>query len=183
MALSQPFSPASGDGVCPGSDIEFTCVGNSEILSNIRWMIIPDGAEPPCFVPHNLPDEMQSCGPGEVFTSFLTGQTGLNYTSSLRAEDVPLSLNGTLVECVNGEDLQTIGSANICIVSKRCVYIIIPSSLRLLLLLVHMQQKPLSSVVYSGSLQIMHPCRYYHTVLPCPVSIAFSSYTTLPLMS
>ena len=118
MALSQPFSPASGDGVCPGSDIEFTCVGNSISVSTTRWEITSDGGEPPCFVLHNLPDEMDTCGPGEVFTSSLTGQTGLNYTSSLRAEDVPLSLNGTIVECVDGADLQIIGSANICIAGK-----------------------------------------------------------------
>ena len=117
-ALSQPFSPASGDGVCPGSDIEFTCVGNSILLSNTRWEITPDGGETPCVVAHNIPDEMDSCGPGEVFTSSLTGQTGLNYTSSLRAEDVSLSLNGTIVECVDGSDLQIIRSAKICIVGK-----------------------------------------------------------------
>ena len=116
-ALSQPFSPASGS-VCPGSDIEFTCVGNSILLSNTRWEVTPDGGETPCVVAHNIPDEMDSCGPGEVFTSSLTGQTGLNYTSSLKAEDVPLSLNGTIVECVDGADLQTIGSATICIVGK-----------------------------------------------------------------
>ena len=31
--VSQPFSQGSGDGVCPGSDIEFTCVGNSFLVS------------------------------------------------------------------------------------------------------------------------------------------------------
>ena len=63
-------------------------------------------------------DGTQRCGPGMAFTSSPTGQTGLNYTSSLRAEDVPLSLNGTIVECVDGSDLQTIGSAIICIAGK-----------------------------------------------------------------
>ena len=79
-------------------------------------MITSDGGgDPVCTVQHNIPDEMQTCGPGGVFTSSLTGQTELNYTSSLRAEDVPLSLNGTRVECVDGADLQIVGSANICI--------------------------------------------------------------------
>ena len=59
---------------------------------------------------------MQNCGPGGVFTSSLTA--GINYTSSLRAEDVPLSLNGTIVECVDGAELRTIGSAGICIAGR-----------------------------------------------------------------
>ena len=117
-ALSQSFSPASGDGVCPGSDIEFTCVVDSRPGSTTRWEITPDGGEPACTVTLNVPDETQRCGPERVFTSSLTGQTGLNYTSSLTAEDVPLSLNGTIVECVDGENLQTIGSATICIGGK-----------------------------------------------------------------
>ena len=55
-----------------------------------------------------------------MFTSSLTNQTKLNYTSSLRAEDVPLGLNGTIVECVgvDGAEHQTIGSATICIAGK-----------------------------------------------------------------
>ena len=114
--LSQ-FSPPSGD-ICPGSDIEFSCVGNSLLTSNTQWEISPDGGEPACLVLHNQPELMTSCGPGDIFTSSLTGQTGLNYTSSLRAEDVPLSLSGTVVECVDGADLQTIGSTNICVIGR-----------------------------------------------------------------
>ena len=114
--LSQ-LSPPSGD-ICPGSDIEFSCVGNSESISTTRWDITPDGGEPACVVFHNQPEQMQRCGPDRIFTSSLTGRTGLNYTSSLRAEDVPLSLNGTIVECVDGADPQPIGSANICVICK-----------------------------------------------------------------
>ena len=76
--LSQ-FSPPSGD-ICPGSDIEFSCVGNSLSVSNTRWEISPDGGEPACIVPHNIPDEMQRCGTDRIFTSSFTGQTGVNYT-------------------------------------------------------------------------------------------------------
>ena len=111
--LSQ-FSPPSGD-ICPGSDIEFSCVGNSFLVSYTRWEITPDGGDPVCTVPHN---EMQRCGPDRLFTSSLTGRDGLNYTSSLRAEDVPLSLNWTVVECVDGADLETIRSYNICVICK-----------------------------------------------------------------
>ena len=114
--LSQ-FSPPSGD-ICPGSDIEFSCVGNSLFTSNTRWYITPNRGEEACAVLHNIPDEMRRCGTDRIFTSSLTGRTGLNYTSSLRAEDVPLSLNWTVVECVDGADLQTIGSYNICVIGK-----------------------------------------------------------------
>ena len=114
--LSQ-FSPPSGD-ICPGSDIEFSCVGNSLLISNTLWDITPGEGEPACVVSHNQPDEMQNCGPGEIFTSSLTGRDGLNYTSSLRAEDVPLGLSGTVVECVDGADLQPIGSTTICVIGK-----------------------------------------------------------------
>ena len=115
--LSQ-FSPPSGD-ICPGSDIEFSCVGNSLSVSSTRWEITPDGGgDTVCTVTHYIPDEMDSCGPGDIFTSSLTGRDGVNYTSSLRAEDVPLSLNWTVVECVDGADLETIGSANICVIGN-----------------------------------------------------------------
>ena len=101
--------------MCPGRDIEFTCVGNSIELSTTSWNVIHDGEQSLCIVRHNRPDVTVICGPGGVFTAYHTGQTGLNYTSSLRAEAVPLSVNGTIVECEDA-DLQIIGSANICIV-------------------------------------------------------------------
>ena len=53
----------------------------------------------------HVPDETQRCVHKRVFTSSLTGQNGLNYTSSLRAEDVSLSLNRTIMEYVDGVDL------------------------------------------------------------------------------
>ena len=66
------------------------------LVSFTSWEVTHDGEESACTVRHNVPDDMDTCGPGGVFTSSLTGQTGLNYTSSLRAEDVPLSLNGNV---------------------------------------------------------------------------------------
>ena len=87
------------------------------LVSSTTWEVTHDGEESACTVRHNRPDIMDTCGPGGVFTASLTGQTGLNYTSSLKAEDVPLSLNGTTVECVD-IDLQIIGSTTICVVGR-----------------------------------------------------------------
>ena len=72
--LSQ-FSPPSG-GICPGSDIQFSCVGNSLSVSTTHWEITPDGGESACLVLHNQPSVMQSCGPDRIFTSSLTGRDG-----------------------------------------------------------------------------------------------------------
>ena len=113
--LSQ-FSPPSGD-ICPGSDIEFSCVGNSLLNSFTHWDITPGGGEPACVVLHNQPELMQRCGPDRIFTSSLDVDAEVNYTSSLRAEDVPLSLNWTVVECVD-VGVRNIGSTTICIVGK-----------------------------------------------------------------
>ena len=128
--LSQ-LSPPSGD-ICPGSDIEFSCVGNSESISTTRWDITPDGDETPCAAFHNQPEQMQRCGPNRIFTSSLDVDAEVSYTSSLRAEDVPLSLNGTMVECVDGAGPQPIDSTTICIVGKRPFMHVDSPQLRLL---------------------------------------------------
>ena len=90
--LSQ-FSPPSGD-ICPGSDIEFSCVGNSELVSFTHWEITPGGVRPECIVLHSIPEQTTSCGPEDIFTSSLDVDAEVNYTSSLRAEDVPLDSGG-----------------------------------------------------------------------------------------
>ena len=72
-----------------------------------RWETTADGGgDRVCTVAHNVPGETDTCGPGGIFTSSLDVDAEVNYTSSLRAEDVPLSLNGTVVECVDGADRQ-----------------------------------------------------------------------------
>ena len=72
---------------------------------------------------HNLPDDMDTCGPGGVFTSSLTGQSGDNttFTSTLSVESISESLNRTRVECLDA-GLETVGSKDICIVgeSRKC---------------------------------------------------------------
>ena len=72
----------------------------------------------------------EMCRPGGVFTSSLTGRTtDLNYTSSLRAEDVSLSLSGTTVECEDGPSREVIGSTTVCIAGRIYLDIIHVSNL------------------------------------------------------
>ena len=116
----QSFSPPTKD-ICLGESITYTytcVVVNSEPRFSTTWRLTPNGGAPSCIVQHNIPD-MLTCGPGRVFTSSLTGQSGDNtsFTSTLSVESISESLNGTIVECLD-EDTSTVGSTDICIVGK-----------------------------------------------------------------
>ena len=101
--------------VCPGDDVVYTCRGNSLSSSIVRWDILSNEETSHCFV---QPDAIQHCGPKDVFTPSLNWSEP-NFTSSLRAGNVPLSLNGTRLECVDPLlDSVIIESHNICIVGK-----------------------------------------------------------------
>ena len=102
----------------------YTCVVvNSDARFTTTWTLTPDGGVPSCIVQHIQPDDMDACGPGRVFTSSLTGQSGDNtsFTSTLSVESVSESLNRTRVECLDA-GLETVGSKDICIVgeSRKC---------------------------------------------------------------
>ena len=115
----QSFSPPTED-ICLGDSITYTCVVvNSVATSSTVWTLTPDGSE--CIVLHNRPGTMQTCGPGRVFTSSLTGQSGDNtsFTSTLSVESISESLNGTIVECEDALVMNTVGSMDICIVGKK----------------------------------------------------------------
>ena len=72
------FSPPSG----PWSDIEFSCVGNSDLNSFTHWRITPGGGETPCLVPHNQPEQMQRCGPDRIFTSSVDVNAEVNESTN-----------------------------------------------------------------------------------------------------
>ena len=115
--LCQPFS-SSPDEICPGDNVTFTCVvvdpdGNSFTT----WIVTLDGGEQDCILRHNRPNEVATCGPGQLFTSSFTDQSGDNYTSTLRVESISDSLNGTRVECED-PSLMDVGMENICIIGK-----------------------------------------------------------------
>ena len=121
----QSFSPPTED-ICLGENITYTytcVVVNSVAVSFTTWRLTPNGGEPPCIVPHNRPGVMQTCGPGDVFTSYLTDQSGNNtsFTSTLSVESLSESLNRTRVECLD-DGFETVGSKDICIVgeSRKC---------------------------------------------------------------
>ena len=112
----QSFSPPTED-ICLGDNITYTCaVVNSDFRFTTFWRLTPDGGVPPCIVQHNQPDIMQTCGPGRVFTSSLTGQSGDNtsFTSTLSVESISENLNGTTVQC-DDADSDTVGSTDICV--------------------------------------------------------------------
>ena len=117
----QSFSPPTED-ICLGDNITYTytcVVVNSNALFTTTWRLTPGGVESQCIVLYNLPDLMQTCGPGRVFTSSLTDQSGDNttFTSTLSVESISESLNRTRVECLHA-GLETVGSMGICIVGK-----------------------------------------------------------------
>ena len=90
-------------------------------IGTTTWRVTPDGGEPPCRVIHNRLNEVDICGPGGVFTSSLTDQSGDSYISTLRVESIFDGLNDTRVECQDTL-LMDVGMENICIIGKLKCY-------------------------------------------------------------
>ena len=114
--LCQSFS--SPDKICPGGNVTFTCVVVDPFgIGTTTWRVTPDGGEPSCRLLHNDPSVTDTCGPGRIFTSSLTNQSGNNYTSTLRVESISDGLNDTRVECEDPFSMD-VGMENICIIGK-----------------------------------------------------------------
>ena len=119
--LCQSFS-SFPDEICPGDNVIFTCVVVDSVgIGTTTWRVTPDGGQPPCRVIHNHQDDTETCGPGRVFTSSLTDQSGDSYTSTLRVESIFDGLNDTRVECQD-PFLMDVGMENICIIGKLKCY-------------------------------------------------------------
>ena len=124
----QSFSPPTED-ICLGDNITYTytcVVVNSMATFSTVWTLTSSGTESQCLVLYSRPDIMQTCGPGRVFTSSLTGQSGDNtsFTSTLSVKSISESLNGTTVECEDAM-MNTVGSMGICILGKKIhVYVV-----------------------------------------------------------
>ena len=80
------------------------------------WLVTLDGGEQDCILRHNRPNEVATCGPGQLFTSYFTDQSGDSYTSTLRVETISGGLNDTRVECE--DTAMDVGMGNICIIGK-----------------------------------------------------------------
>ena len=101
-----------------GDNATFTCVVVDTVgIGTTTWRVTPGGGEEDCVLRHSVPNEFSTCGPGGVFTSSLTNQSGDNYTSTLRVELISDGLNDTRVECED-QYLMNVGMKNICIIGK-----------------------------------------------------------------
>ena len=117
----QSFS-SSPEEICPGDNVTFTCVVvDPDGISFTTWRVTLDGGEQDCILRHNRPNEVETCGPGQLFTSSFTSQSGDNYTSTLRVESISDDLNSTSVECEG--PAMAVGNENICIIGKSYVHI------------------------------------------------------------
>ena len=112
--LCQSFS--SPDEICPGDNVTFTCVVvDPDGISYTSWVV--EGGEQDCILRHNRLNEVETCGPGQLFTSsFTTNQSGDSYTSTLSVESISDDLNRTRVECEDAA--MDVGNESICIIGK-----------------------------------------------------------------
>ena len=107
--------PSTKD-ICPGDDVTFIC-NTTQI--GIIWRVTPAvGNVSTCVVIHDTtPTDI--CGPMDVFTAALSED---DMTSTLSAQSVTDDLNGTMVECLDGDV-----DEEICIVGQRIIaYIYVP---------------------------------------------------------
>ena len=111
--LCQSFS--SPGEICPGDNVTFTCVvADPDGDSFTTWIVTLDGGEQDCILRHNRPNDVATCGPGQLFTSSFN-QSGDNYTSTLRVA-ISDNLNRTSIQCEGGA--MAVGKENICIIGK-----------------------------------------------------------------
>ena len=97
--LCQSFSTDSGS--CPGDDITFTCLTSQ---TAITWRVTPNsGNETRCTLVHGV-EETAMCGPMNRFIATVTGAD----SSTLTVQSVDDVINGTSVECLDGDVDETI---------------------------------------------------------------------------
>ena len=98
--------------ICPGDDVTFTCVVDSGVT---RWSVSHGGSDGECtyISGSQAPD---TCGPDGRFRSSRTESSDSTANSSLSVVSITEDLNGTMVECTDGNNItDIIGSKTICI--------------------------------------------------------------------
>ena len=103
------------DEICPGDDVTFTCIVTSGIT---RWSVSPGGNDGVC-VYFSDSEVSETCGPGSSFSSSRTEGSDTPTNSSLSVVSIEPNLNGTVVECTDGNNISNvIGSDDICITGE-----------------------------------------------------------------
>ena len=111
--MSQFTGPSSG--ICLGEDVTFTCVVSTTVVTT--WTV-NSGGDDSCIYNRDDPNNTDTCGPGDIFTSSVTDVNGDPNNSSLSVDSVTSDLSGTSVTCTDG-NANIIGSRNICVIGKR----------------------------------------------------------------
>ena len=96
----------STEDICPGDDVTFMC---NTSPNAVTWRVTPAvGNVSLCTVVRDT-TPTATCGPMDVFTAAISGAT-------LSAQSVTDDLNGTRVECLDGD-----ADEEICIVGQRVI--------------------------------------------------------------
>ena len=108
--------------ICPGDSPVFSCTVNDPSgVVNTFWTVTVDGTEDNgCSLRHFVPNDMQTCGPGNVFESSLGDPVGNLYPSTLTVDSISTQLNGTTVQCASPTPSNVIGDITICVVGEYC---------------------------------------------------------------
>ena len=93
--------------ICLGDDITFTC-GDSASPTVFSWLITSDDGSLSCVARRDGSNTPAMCG-----STFSVSVSGDGSTSTLSTQSVDDTLNGTRVECVDGDV-----DKEICIVGK-----------------------------------------------------------------
>ena len=94
---------SSATDACPGDSITLTCVATT--TSVFTWIVASHGNETGCVTLRSGTVTVPRCGPED---RFIVGVSEDGSTSTLSVESVDNVINGTRVECADGDVDETI---------------------------------------------------------------------------
>ena len=100
------------DGICPGDDVIFTCVGGGVTVWTFNQLGEPNRT---CTYLSSLPDQTP-CNPQDERFRISQTEGSANNNSSLSVASITEILNTTMVGCTDGIGGNPVGTDNICIV-------------------------------------------------------------------